>query len=253
MLRGRRTRYDRVGLAAAVDGRDARGAGADRRRATGRRATSPSTSPPSSRRWKACTHTTKGAPLHIGGDLRRPRGEGRHPRSPTACRSSRSTIRTRWCRASTRCRPPTGRRSTWCASSFQLMVAIGTAMLGLGLWMLLAWRRRRGVPRSRWFLRAAVLVGPGVGRRARVRVGHDRGRAPTLDRLAGHARARRGHRRAEHPLRLLPVARRLRVHGRVHGDRRCAASRGAPLPAERARAASRTRSRHDARRTCRGA
>lgn len=44
--------------------------------------------------------------------------------------------------------------------AFQLMVAIGTAMLGLGLWMLLAWRKRRTVPRSRWFLRAVVLAGP---------------------------------------------------------------------------------------------
>ncbi|MDQ1456179.1 MAG: cytochrome bd ubiquinol oxidase subunit, partial [Actinomycetota bacterium] len=45
-------------------------------------------------------------------------------------------------------------------TAFQLMVAIGTAMLGLGLWLLLAWRKRKNVPRSRWFLRAAVLAGP---------------------------------------------------------------------------------------------
>ena len=44
--------------------------------------------------------------------------------------------------------------------AFQLMVGIGTAMLGLGAWMLLAWRRRRSVPRSRWFPRAVVLAGP---------------------------------------------------------------------------------------------
>jgi cytochrome bd ubiquinol oxidase subunit I len=44
--------------------------------------------------------------------------------------------------------------------SFQLMVAIGLAMLGLGLWLLVAWRRRRDLPASRWFLRAAVLSGP---------------------------------------------------------------------------------------------
>jgi cytochrome d ubiquinol oxidase subunit I len=44
--------------------------------------------------------------------------------------------------------------------AFQLMVAIGTAMLGLGLWMLVAWRKRRSVPRSRWFARAVVLAGP---------------------------------------------------------------------------------------------
>ena len=40
------------------------------------------------------------------------------------------------------------------------MVAIGFAFLGLGLWLTIAWRRRRELPRSRWFLRAAVLSGP---------------------------------------------------------------------------------------------
>jgi len=45
-------------------------------------------------------------------------------------------------------------------ASFQVMVAIGTAMVALGLWMLLAWRKRRAMPRSRWFLRAALATGP---------------------------------------------------------------------------------------------
>jgi cytochrome bd ubiquinol oxidase subunit I len=45
-------------------------------------------------------------------------------------------------------------------SAFQIMVAIGTALVGLGLWLLLAWRKRHHVPRSRWFLRAALLAGP---------------------------------------------------------------------------------------------
>jgi cytochrome bd ubiquinol oxidase subunit I len=45
-------------------------------------------------------------------------------------------------------------------TAFQVMVAIGTAMLGLGLWLLLAWRRRRDLPRSRWFYRFALLAGP---------------------------------------------------------------------------------------------
>ena len=39
-------------------------------------------------------------------------------------------------------------------TSFQLMVAIGFAFLGLGAWLAFAWRRRRALPRSRWFLRA---------------------------------------------------------------------------------------------------
>ena len=45
-------------------------------------------------------------------------------------------------------------------TSFQLMVAIGFAFLALGAWLALAWRRRRALPRSRWFLRAAVAAGP---------------------------------------------------------------------------------------------
>ena len=45
-------------------------------------------------------------------------------------------------------------------SAFQIMVAIGTALLGLGVWTLIAWRKRRAAPRSRWFLRAALLAGP---------------------------------------------------------------------------------------------
>jgi cytochrome d ubiquinol oxidase subunit I len=42
---------------------------------------------------------------------------------------------------------------------FQLMVASGLALLGLGAWFALAWWRRRDLPRSRWFLRAAALSG----------------------------------------------------------------------------------------------
>ncbi|RCW46305.1 cytochrome bd-I ubiquinol oxidase subunit 1 apoprotein [Halopolyspora algeriensis] len=44
--------------------------------------------------------------------------------------------------------------------AFQIMVAIGLALLVLGVWMLWVWRRRRAIPESRWFLRAAVLAGP---------------------------------------------------------------------------------------------
>lgn len=46
--------------------------------------------------------------------------------------------------------------------SFQLMVAIGTALLGLALWFLVAWLRRRELPRSVWFWRFAVLAGAGA-------------------------------------------------------------------------------------------
>ena len=44
--------------------------------------------------------------------------------------------------------------------AFDLMVAIGFLLLGLGAWLAIAWLRRRGPPISRWFLRAAVVAGP---------------------------------------------------------------------------------------------
>jgi len=43
--------------------------------------------------------------------------------------------------------------------SFQAMVACGLALLGLSIWFAVAWWRRRGLPRSRWFWRAASLAG----------------------------------------------------------------------------------------------
>ncbi|MFN2556955.1 MAG: cytochrome ubiquinol oxidase subunit I [Nitriliruptorales bacterium] len=44
-------------------------------------------------------------------------------------------------------------------SAFQLMVAIGFFLLGLALWFAWSWWRRRDIPASKWFLRAAVLAG----------------------------------------------------------------------------------------------
>src|SRR5262249_9689468 len=43
--------------------------------------------------------------------------------------------------------------------AFDLMVGIGFGLLGLGVWLLLGWWRRRGLPKSRLFLRLAVLAG----------------------------------------------------------------------------------------------
>lgn len=44
--------------------------------------------------------------------------------------------------------------------AFQLMVAIGLGLAGLAGWFGLARWRRRALPRSRWFWRAAVVAGP---------------------------------------------------------------------------------------------
>jgi cytochrome d ubiquinol oxidase subunit I len=43
--------------------------------------------------------------------------------------------------------------------SFQAMVAIGFALVGLSAWFGLAWWRRRTVPASPWFLRGAAVAG----------------------------------------------------------------------------------------------
>ncbi|HTU78985.1 MAG TPA: cytochrome ubiquinol oxidase subunit I [Solirubrobacteraceae bacterium] len=44
--------------------------------------------------------------------------------------------------------------------SFDVMVGLAFVLLLAGLWALLAWRRRRALPASRWFWRLAVACGP---------------------------------------------------------------------------------------------
>ncbi len=44
--------------------------------------------------------------------------------------------------------------------AFQLMVAIGFGLAGLGVWVLVSRLRRKRLPEGRWFLRAAVASGP---------------------------------------------------------------------------------------------
>ncbi len=39
------------------------------------------------------------------------------------------------------------------------MVGIGTALLALAAWFAFVWWRRRRLPESKWFLRAAALAG----------------------------------------------------------------------------------------------
>lgn len=43
--------------------------------------------------------------------------------------------------------------------AFQAMVGGGFALLALSAWMAIVWKRRKDIPRSKWFLRAASLSG----------------------------------------------------------------------------------------------
>jgi cytochrome bd ubiquinol oxidase subunit I len=43
--------------------------------------------------------------------------------------------------------------------AFQLMVACGFALLSLGIWFALAWKRRRDLPKSTWFFRGVAISG----------------------------------------------------------------------------------------------
>ncbi|MER7506105.1 cytochrome ubiquinol oxidase subunit I [Nonomuraea pusilla] len=44
--------------------------------------------------------------------------------------------------------------------AFQIMVAIGFALLALAVWTAVNWRRHRDLPGTRWYLRAAAVAGP---------------------------------------------------------------------------------------------
>jgi cytochrome d ubiquinol oxidase subunit I len=53
-------------------------------------------------------------------------------------------------------RPPANTMLHW---AFDTMVGICTAMIALGLWLLVVWWRRRDIPRTKWFLRAVAVSG----------------------------------------------------------------------------------------------
>jgi cytochrome bd ubiquinol oxidase subunit I len=157
LLRGRGTRYHRVGLALALTvamiaapAQIVVGDWAARHVALKQ--------PTKLAAIEGVTHTTKGAALHIGGVYidGEVKGAIRIPDllSLLAYDNPHATVQGLDAVAAAD-RPPVNVVRT----SFQLMVAIGFAFLGLGLWLAIAWRRRRALPRSRWFLRAAVVSG----------------------------------------------------------------------------------------------
>jgi cytochrome d ubiquinol oxidase subunit I len=43
--------------------------------------------------------------------------------------------------------------------AFDLMVGVGSALIGLGAWYGIAWWRRRDIPQTKWFLRAVAISG----------------------------------------------------------------------------------------------
>ncbi len=53
-------------------------------------------------------------------------------------------------------RPPANTMLHW---AFDTMVGIGTMLIGLGLWLGIAWWRKRDIPQTKWFLRAVAVSG----------------------------------------------------------------------------------------------
>ena len=53
-------------------------------------------------------------------------------------------------------RPPANTMLHW---AFDIMVGIGSALIGLGLWFGFVWWRRRDIPQTKWFLRAISISG----------------------------------------------------------------------------------------------
>jgi cytochrome bd ubiquinol oxidase subunit I len=56
-------------------------------------------------------------------------------------------------------RPPA---NTMLHLAFDAMVGIGTALLALGVWLGVAWWRKRNFPQSKWFLRSVAVSGVGA-------------------------------------------------------------------------------------------
>jgi cytochrome bd ubiquinol oxidase subunit I len=103
--------------------------------------------------------TTDGAPLHLGGwyDDGEVRWGIEIPRllSLLARHDSEATVQ------GLEAAPPADRPPVNIVRvAFQVMVAIGFALVALGLWHLICWSRRRRLPTTPWFFRAVVVAAP---------------------------------------------------------------------------------------------
>jgi cytochrome d ubiquinol oxidase subunit I len=103
--------------------------------------------------------TTKGAPLHVGGwyDDGEVRWGIEVPRllSLLARHDPDATLQ------GLESAPPEDRPPVNVVRvAFQLMVAIGFALVALGLWHLIGWSRRRRLPSTPWFFRTVVVAAP---------------------------------------------------------------------------------------------
>jgi cytochrome d ubiquinol oxidase subunit I len=56
-------------------------------------------------------------------------------------------------------RPPA---NTLLHLAFDVMVGVGTALLGLGAWLAFVWWKKRDIPKTPWFLRAVAVSGGGA-------------------------------------------------------------------------------------------
>jgi cytochrome d ubiquinol oxidase subunit I len=96
--------------------------------------------------------TQRGAPLHVGGVVKIPKGLSllaQH--DPDAEVIGLDSV------------PPDDRPPTLpIRIAFQVMVGLGTSFVGLSGWFAFAWWRRRDLPRSRLFMLGALVAGPGA-------------------------------------------------------------------------------------------
>ena len=209
-LRGRRDRYHRIGAGGAAHDRGARGARAARRRRLGGPRGRRLRSPRSSRRSRGSRETTKGAPIHVLGwyDGRRGEVRDRDPADAVAPERARPDATVEGLDAV----PPDERPPVNVVRvTFQTMVAIGT-----GLALLAAVYLDHVVAPAAPAALEVVLPGRGrwPGRRRVValivRLDHDRGGAPAVDRLPGDAGGGGRDRRVGDPARLRDGGRRVR-------------------------------------------